>query len=328
MQEKELKILFKKYLNNQVSETELEKIRDLLQDQFQNEMLLKVIREEAPLDFISYTSYDPQVYQRIGSRLRSEINSRSSISRSLVASLAAGLLLMIVAGLALWFHLQPYDMKYVGSGYGQTRDLVLPDSSKVLLNANSNLFFPDQWSESSQREVYLQGEAFFQVRKDLVNYRKFIVRTDNISIEVLGTEFNVYERNGKSKVILNSGQIRLNLSPEWQVTEIDMKPGEMVELDFAKHQLIKRKTDAKEYMAWTNNQLIFDYMPLTEVASVLEELHGVKICLAPLISGKQFSGTFPLDDLMIVLKAISQTYNQPLILKEELITIGKPDKRD
>ena len=76
--------------------------------------------------------------------------------------------------------------------YGETKRILLPDSSTVLLNANSSISWSTQWKQVGKREVNLKGEAFFDVRK--MNGMQFVVQSGGMKVKVLGTVFNVRNR--------------------------------------------------------------------------------------------------------------------------------------
>src|SRR5690606_15777064 len=94
------------------------------------------------------------------------------------------------------------------TGYGETRKINLPDGSLVVLNANSELKYESNWQQAPMREVWLQGEAFFEVVKT-TEEKQFIVHTGSLDVEVLGTQFNVHNRHQKVQVVLSSGKVKL-----------------------------------------------------------------------------------------------------------------------
>ncbi len=108
--------------------------------------------------------------------------------------------------------------------------ILLPDSSWVILNAQSQLSYSATWKSNQYREVWLKGEGFFDIKKSPQSGRELIVHTDDLSIRVLGTRFNVNSRSDKTDVVLKERNIQLNQLnfPAITHSEIVMKPGEMV----------------------------------------------------------------------------------------------------
>lgn len=226
------------------------------------------------------------------------------------AAAVAGILL--IAG-AWWY--TSYDGREVSyrTGFGETHKIVLPDSSVVTLNANSMLTLGN-WEDD--REVWLQGEAFFSVRKkrratgDAAPV-KFIVHTNTLDVNVLGTEFTVSERSG-TRVVLNTGKIALTLPDK----TIMMKPGDMVEISGKEKEPVQQTVDPRVYSAWKDNEWILDGLSLEKIAQRIEETYGLKVVIRnnpdPDI---EVTGVVPTDNLDTLLKALSAAFN--LTFKQE-----------
>jgi transmembrane sensor len=212
---------------------------------------------------------------------------------------AAGLLLLMLSSVFLFQQQKPW--KEYHTAYGETRTVVLPDNSQVILNANSTLRILEDWNEKADREIWLDGEAFFSVVHTKTN-QPFRVRTDDgVSVDVLGTVFNVYKRTLKTTVILKSGQIRLNLPMAQSQEKILMKPGEMVEFKGKKYK--KEAVDPQLYTAWTQNKIILNHTSLGEMVRMLRDNYGleVKVSDATLLE-QTVSGSMPLasaEDLLL-----------------------------
>ena len=177
--------------------------------------------------------------------------------------------------------------------FGETKTLLLPDSSTVILNANSRLVYNKNWLQSS-REVYLEGEAYFSVvhKQD---HQPFRVKTSNgISVEVLGTTFNVYHR-ADTKVVLNSGQISLRFPVLKNEKVILMKPGDLVECK--KDRYTQRLVNPKNYVSWTDKKLILNQTTLREMIQVARHTYGISISVTnEKILGHTLSGSMPIID--------------------------------
>ena len=127
----------------------------------------------------------------------------------------------IVSTLYFWPSSKPW--KEYHTVYGETNTFTLPDGSSVVLNANSTLTLYSDWNSEPSREIWLDGEAFFSVVHKTDNQLFKVKTKEGVTVEVLGTTFNVYNRTNETKVVLNSGQIRLNVpttqSPELIIDE-------------------------------------------------------------------------------------------------------------
>ncbi len=173
--------------------------------------------------------------------------------------------------IAIWLVRSLSETVYV-TAYGETQTVTLPDRSMVTLNANSTLRVAARWAEENDRHVYLEGEAFFNVRH---NNTKFTVHTDDLTVEVLGTQFNVNHRRSKTQVVLSRGQVKLNLRTE----DLLMQPGDLAEFSRSSGQLVRKKVDPEVITSWRNKLLIFDGTPLLEVAQILEDNYGLQVVI-------------------------------------------------
>ena len=110
--------------------------------------------------------------------------------------------LLLIGALIFW-RLKAPGRYTVNTDYGKISRLVVPDSSVVVLNANSTIKYEKKWDKNAPRELWLNGEAFFDVKHldndhKIENYERFIVHTNNTTVEVLGTSFDIRERRGRT----------------------------------------------------------------------------------------------------------------------------------
>jgi transmembrane sensor len=191
------------------------------------------------------------------------------------------------------------------AGKGSIRSLTLEDGSKVTLNANSSIRVLHDFMDHSSREVWIEGEAFFEVTKRN-DWKKFIVHTDNFDVEVLGTKFNVNDRRCKTEVMLTEGKVKLVAKDHAPVI---MKPGEQVSRSNSKSAFKKRIVEPEKYTAWRNNILVFENTPLSEVTDIIGNYYDVEMIIADSQLGtRQFTGSLPNNDLDLILLALSTSY--------------------
>ena len=247
-----------------------------------------------------------QLHRQIMKELHLSQRNRPANSRVGFPKLrwAAAACLLIVCGLALYALVGNNDWQHHETAYGETRTISLPDGSQVQLNANSRLRFDGRWEAGEDRNVWLAGEAYFEVTKQEVSGAKFSVHTEDMVIQVLGTRFNVNSRNAKTRVVLNEGKIKLMLhDPERE--SIQMDPGDMVEYVHKEKQLVQHKVNPELHSSWKEGVQLFDKTPLVEVIGKMEEIYGVTIQLqdTSLMQRKMTIG-IPVEDLGIALKTI------------------------
>ena len=228
----------------------------------------------------------------------------------LVGGVAAGLVLGILLNLN-WEN--KVELK---TAFGETLPYTLPDGSKVVLNANSKLTFSEDWEKEDLREIWLEGEAFFDV-VHLESHQPFLVYTSNgVEVEVLGTSFSVYDRNKKSQIVLEEGNVSLSLANSDQPREkILMKPGDLVAISDDKVE--KRKVEAKNYTSWTHNLLILDQTSLEEIIRIAKENFGLQIEVDSNVSLSQTaSGSMLLEDSEQFMELTSKVFNISIQKKE------------
>ncbi|CAN5902342.1 hypothetical protein BH24BAC1_BH24BAC1_38280 [soil metagenome] len=229
--------------------------------------------------------------------------SWSGIAASVALLVGIGVLLLYAV-----FNASPSAQTRISTAYGETTEVWLPDSTFVVLNANSELSYRTNWAGEETREVSLKGEAFFTVPKREVagNPLKFIVRTGNWKVEVLGTEFNVLSRDARQQVVLKSGMVRLSAG---EGTTILMRPGELVE-QVEGSEVVRHEVDPQEYTTWKAKEIVFRDTPLSHISAKIEELYGVNITIKnKALAGVRLTGTFPTNDLGTLLKMVAGSAN-------------------
>ncbi len=184
--------------------------------------------------------------------------------------------------------------KVYKTGIGETREVVLPDQSVVTLNAKSSIAFSkDNWQD--ERNVKLEGEAFFSVQKG----EKFQVLTNSGTVTVLGTQFNVKDRNQFYEVICYEGKVQVdaNSSPV-QLT--------------AKHsyrevhkQVTKAVLEIADTPTWFNKESEFESVPYQEVLNELGRQYAVTVLTKDIDVTQLYTGRFPNKDLTTALKSVT-----------------------
>lgn len=248
-----------------------------------------------------------------------------------ILAIAATFIGMLLCSVAIIRQMNSAKLIEQQTDYGQNKTIILPDSSKVILNSNTKIKYADQWEKEEKREIELEGEAFFSVVHTRSN-QKFIVKTaSNMSVEVLGTEFTVKARSGGGKVILKSGKIKLLLEQDTSQQQIIMAPGEMIELtrkgdSFTEYT--KKKVDTKDYTSWTQGRLVFHNTSVAEIKALLEEEYGLSVVIpdSQLLS-QRISGTVPNDNLKSLLFALSNSFNCQIIHKNNQVYILEKDPK-
>ena len=214
---------------------------------------------------------------------------------------AAAAVVLAVAGLGI--------LKYTGfftptaeTQYGQIKEERLPDGSEVTLNAHSKISYFNGWKEGTDREVWINGEAFFHVKKTPRKSR-FIVHTGRFDIIVTGTKFNVINRDGITNVLLQEGSVIVRSKDG---REIYMKPGDFVEVNDS--FVGKKPADPVILTAWKERKMVFDSTSMKDAAHMIELDYGVQVVLADSnATYKPLTGILPNDNLDVLLTALEAT---------------------
>ncbi|HEY9487828.1 MAG TPA: FecR domain-containing protein [Chryseosolibacter sp.] len=245
--------------------------------------------------------------------------------------IAAGLVSILVIS-ALVYELFVEDKYFIYStAYGETKVITLPDGSDVTLNSNSTIKYAYNYDESSEsndapREVFLDGEGFFNVKKrarPATPGVKFIVHANQVDVEVLGTSFNVNTRRGRTMVVLNSGMVRLGIEESGnRMKEMVMRPGELVEVGNTENEFVKRTVSVDSYSSWTHNKLVFDSTPVKDILNLIEDNFGYQVVLHDkTLENRLYTDTTPADDLDLLLSKLSIVYNLKVTRTDRQIII-------
>lgn len=161
------------------------------------------------------------------------------------------------------------------TGANEMKTILLPDSSVVVLNANSLLEYSADLMVAGNREVRLEGNAFFSVKKD-VRLRKFVVHARTLSVTVLGTELNVDARSKAAEVTLVSGRVKVSVDGN-ESTPMYLLPGNKVTLDTLQKTLIPSAVNTLLYSAWTDGKWNFRHTSLEEIGDLIGEYYGIAV---------------------------------------------------
>jgi ferric-dicitrate binding protein FerR (iron transport regulator) len=212
----------------------------------------------------------------------------------------------VVAGAILlaggWFllHRNGNEQFMASTGFGELKQVMLPDGSKVDLNANSKITY-------TNREVWLEGEALFSVAH---NNKVFHVHTKDLTVTVLGTVFDIRQRRRKTEIVLQSGKIKLSFA-NGKEQDIIMTPGQIVSYNDQEERSMTASTSPEKFSAWKNQRLILQDPTVSDILVYLEDNFGKKIIIEdPELSSRTVNGPIlisSLDDALFVLSTVLNT---------------------
>ncbi|MGB3799226.1 MAG: FecR domain-containing protein [Lewinella sp.] len=207
---------------------------------------------------------------RIFSRVEAGITTQPRVRRIGGYWRVAAAVIIGVAAFLLLFRGEDTTLVTFATGPGQIEQLSLPDGSRVTLNGNSYLSYAADWEDGADRFVQLEGEAYFEVTKQPATNAKFSVRTPDLTVEVLGTVFNVSTRREETEVFLEEGKVNVALEVNAGVKTLALEPGESLTYSAKSQKLAPpQPAEMETETAWKRGVLIFREQPLL---SILEEL--------------------------------------------------------
>lgn len=204
---------------------------------------------------------------------------------------------LLVIALGITFVIQNYSSKTQYAENGEKTTFLLPDHSEVVLNAGSEIKYK-KWNWDNNRNLKLQGEAFFKVAKG----KKFEVSTNLGKVTVLGTQFNVKEREKRLDVTCYEGRVKVN----YKNSEIILTHGQSVTFENGKQRNIIIETEKPE---WLENKMAFDKENLNHITDEIQRQYNVTIQIKANNTNALFTGKLPTDNLDNALQIIATTYN-------------------
>ncbi len=194
--------------------------------------------------------------------------------------------------------------------YGKRTSIVLSDGTKIWVNSGSQLIYPTEFT-GKKREVFLEGEAFFDVEED--RKRPFIVTTATRSIEVYGTRFNVfaYKSDQNFETVLVEGSIAL-FEPDatwFDKPEVVLEPNQLYVLNKKTNRSYLKTVDVEYYTSWIDGKLLLDQMTMGRLAVTLQRLYNVNIIFSDKsIENYKITGKLNLyDNIDITMEVVGNT---------------------
>lgn len=208
------------------------------------------------------------------------------------------------------------DMVRVASLSDQT-EVTLPDNSKVYLNANTSIEYPEYF-KGKTREIKLEGEAFFEITKDKAH--PFIIHTANAYTKVLGTSFNILARKGLKNIVVSvkTGKVEVGIDNR---ENVKLEPGYTAKVNLETNSLEKIITPSENYLSWKTKEMIFEDVEISELISVLSSYYDVEISANEEILKCHFTGKFNQPKITDVLNVLELSNGFTYEMKGNKVTI-------
>lgn len=219
--------------------------------------------------------------------------------------IAAAIVAIAVVSIILYFNFSKTNMKQLAA-VTERIESQLPDGTEVTLNPGSEINYPEKFG-SHKRKVKFKGEAYFHVKHD--EKKPFIITSQNVNIEVLGTSFYVNTKNDKGnvEVILTEGKVAVYYTDRPDETTI-LAPGDKVEIAVSHNEIIKTENKDINYIAWKTRKLIFENDPLSEIVTALNKTYNSSIKIkSSKVGNCRVTATFDNQSLDAVLNVLQAT---------------------
>jgi transmembrane sensor len=224
--------------------------------------------------------------------------------------------LILIGVLALYSQFYPLDgvEKYSEQvAFGQRKTLILSDQSLVELRDGSKLEYND--FSSKERKVKLNGEAYFQIKKDK-NNKSFSVTLLNGTIKVLGTKFLVKTKPSGTKIILEEGSVSYLKNGK----SYELNVGETLYSSDDRVEIVKENISL--HNTWMNNDIEFNNISIKDVVSSINNSYDLQVKLEnKSLENKKITATVNQNDPILILKAIAAIYDIKMINKANTIIL-------
>jgi len=298
------KALIEKYMNGQCTGSEKDEVERLLK--INDEETISHLDQAASLLDKSTTIVNADL-EKIWKNV--DTSSEETPSKSIFITplkIAAAILMMVASSYVLFSFFEEEVKKeetvsavtvVKHTNRGENLTVRLPDGTMVRLNSSSTISYSQNLILADQRVVELQGEAFFEVKRD--EYRPFIVKTRGVNTTVLGTSFNVNARkNDVVKVAVVTGKVSVEQGQE----KVVLTPGDMAIVD---EKVGKTTYDFDEEVGWKNGVLVLRANEFMEVIDDIEQWYGVDIEVQGKIGEQGINVKYTNESLEEVLEGLS-----------------------
>ncbi len=319
--------LLKKYLDGKASKEDCEFLLGYY-ELFESEPDVISLMNESDREGLR-SSISKSIWDNIEER-ESAISEGPYVRRLWMTRIAAAAIVLIVLASGLHFYnTSLHKSSVLASAPVQTakhRLIRLPDGSTVIISAGSKFNYPSSIDSFSKREVYLEGQAYFDIKHN--STKPFIVHTGKVSTTVLGTAFDVkaWPSAGEITVTVSRGKVKID---DAHKTLGIITPNQQITYDRLKEGVVQKVVDSDRYVSWKDQDLLLDNVTVAEASELLEIRFKVKIVITDeQIGTKRFTTTFlQQENLDQVLKSICEFNNAAYSYDREKGIVTLTDKQ-
>jgi ferric-dicitrate binding protein FerR (iron transport regulator) len=323
--------LIAKYFANECIDKEIDVLNQWIEQSTEHKNLfnevkndLKIINKYKAMERVNVDSAWDNLKSRIEADEQHEEKKRRILNFNRVLKYAA--MILVIAGLGFLFtkvyqeNFGYYTFAEYTADNEISNEIVLPDGTKVYLNENSSLKYPDEF-DGTQRKVKLTGEAFFDVAKN--KEKPFIIDVKKAEIRVLGTSFNVRTNidNSEVEVYVETGIVEISRKKSGE-NNILVDPGNVGIV--TQSEIKKQKNLDPNILAWKTKNIVFREEHLVNVFNTLSRVYHVDIHAEDEeILNYRLTSTFSKQDIESVMEVICATFNLKVDYQNNTIIVLK-----
>ncbi len=223
------------------------------------------------------------------------------LQHPLFISIAAAVLALLFIGSIFFISEKPAKKAAITSKVTpvhstQNRVIFLPDGSTVILSAKSKLNYPSSFDGMKSREVFLEGQAFFDIKHTAS--KPFIVHTGKLETTVIGTAFNIKAMPGDVNITVTVKRGKVKVADDHKVLGVII-PNQQITYDTKKISADMKTVENEKYLDWKEQDLLLDNLTISEAAALLEERYKVKIIISDRsTSSQRFTASFSKNETL------------------------------
>ena len=209
--------------------------------------------------------------------------------------------------------------------YAKRFGIKLSDGTRIHLNSGSTIKYPVKFIKGSQQEVFLTGQAFFEVTEDAAH--PFVVNSDEMAITVLGTTFNVeaYPEDKEIKTVLVTGAVGISNKQKSDMDVVLLKPGHMASWNKTAYSVDMQPVDTDIYTSWIDGRLVLKRATFIEIIPKLQRHFNVSIKNDYInLNDEVFTASYDIETIEEVLGSLNAIIPFFFEVNGNEITIRKP----
>ncbi|MBT1695409.1 FecR domain-containing protein [Fulvivirgaceae bacterium PWU4] len=251
-----------------------------------------------------------EVFESLNRAIDEDVRQQRRARFARIWRVAASIAVVLAVGLGLYLaRFASKEIQYLTiiTHRGEQKTVTLPDGSRIWLNAESSITYPEEFTALETRNVQLKGEAFFEVARD--EAKPFAIRSGDLITTVLGTSFNIrdYPEDQTIAVTVATGKVKIETAgDQHQQTESQLLvPGEQGLYNKQSASIAKMQVKLEKYLAWQGGTILLEGVSLKEATDILSRRYDAEFVFKnPALETCTIDGKFRNDKLENILENI------------------------